>query len=93
MTSTGLSASSPGHLPLTKTPGTPQCIFTYYTDPTLNQHWLNDSSRWRSSSYMVLIRAQTAITFWQTAVTACFRSTQLLLFAFARQRIGGEKLL
>ena len=41
---------------------------------------------------MVLIRAQTAITFWQTAVTAYFRSTQLLLFAFARQRIGGEKL-
>ena len=42
---------------------------------------------------MVLIRAQTAITFRQTAVTAYFRSTQLLLFAFARQRIGGEKLL
>ena len=42
---------------------------------------------------MVLIRAQTAITFRQTAVTAYFRSTQLLLFAFAWQRIGGEKLL
>ena len=38
---------------------------------------------------MVLIRAQTAITFWQTAY---FRSTQLLLFAFARQRIGSEKI-
>ena len=61
--------------------------------PALNQHWLNDSFRWRSSSYMVLIRAQTAITFRQTAVTAYFRSTQLLLFAFSRQRIGGEKLL
>ena len=50
--------------------------------PTLKQLW-----------DMVLIRAQTAITFRQTAVTAYFRSTQLLLFAFARQRIGGEKLL
>ena len=37
---------------------------------------------------MVLIRAQTAITFRQTAVTAYFRSTQLLLFAFARQRMA-----
>ena len=36
---------------------------------------------------MVLIRAQTAITFRQTAVTVYFRSTQLLLFAFARQRL------
>ena len=35
---------------------------------------------------MVLIRAR-------TAVTAYFRSTQLLLFVFARQRIGGDKLL
>ena len=42
---------------------------------------------------MVLIRAQTAITFRQTAVTACFRSMQLLLFTFARQHIGGDKLL
>ena len=42
---------------------------------------------------MVLIRAQNAITFRQTAVTAYFRSTQLLLFAFVRQRIGGDKLL
>ena len=42
---------------------------------------------------MVLIRAQTAITFLQTAAAAYFRSSQLLLFAFARQRIGGEKLL
>ena len=42
---------------------------------------------------MVLIRAQTATTFRQTAVTAYFRSMQLLLFAFARQRIGGENLL
>ena len=79
-----------------KTPGTPQCIFiivltSYYTGPTLNQHWLNDSSRCRSSSYRALIRAQTAITFRQAARTAYFRSTQLLLFAFARQRIGGEK--
>ena len=40
---------------------------------------------------MVLIRAQTAITFRQTAVTAYFRSKQLLLFAFAWQRIGGKK--
>ena len=39
---------------------------------------------------MVLIRAQTAITFRQTAY---FCSTQLLLFVFARQRIGGDKLL
>ena len=31
---------------------------------------------------MVLIRAQTAITFWQTAVTAYFRST---LFASANE--------
>ena len=42
---------------------------------------------------MVLIRAQTATTFRQTAVTAYFRSMQLLLFAFAWQRIGGENLL
>ena len=69
------------------------CPDVYYTGPTLNQHWLNDSFRWRSSSYMILIRAQTAITFRQTAVTAYFRSMQLLLFAFARQRIGGETLL
>ena len=34
---------------------------------------------------MVLIRAQTAITIRQTAVTVYFRSTQLLSFAFARQ--------
>ena len=33
---------------------------------------------------MVLIRAQTAITFRQTAVAAYFRST---LFAFAQQRL------
>ena len=39
---------------------------------------------------MVLIRAQTAITFWQTAVTVYFCSMQLLPFAFARQRIGGD---
>ena len=42
---------------------------------------------------MVLIRAQTAITFWQTAVTVYFSSTQLLPFAFARQRIGGDNLM
>ena len=36
---------------------------------------------------MVFIRAQTAITFRQTAVTAYFRNSQLLLFAFARQRL------
>ena len=35
----------------------------------------------------------TAITFRQTAETAYFRSTQLLLFVFARQRIVGDKLL
>ena len=34
--------------------------------------------------------AQTAITIRQTAVTVYFRSTQLLLFAFARQRIGAD---
>ena len=34
---------------------------------------------------MVLIRAQTAITIRQTAVTVYFRSTQLLPFAFAKQ--------
>ena len=41
---------------------------------------------------MVLIRAQTAITIRQTAVTVYFRSTctQLLPFAFARQRIGAD---
>ena len=39
---------------------------------------------------MVSIRAQTAITFRQTAVTVYFRSTQLLPFAFARQHIGGD---
>ena len=39
---------------------------------------------------MVLIRAQTAITIWQTAVAVYFLSTQLLLFAFARQGIGGD---
>ena len=39
---------------------------------------------------MVLIRAQTAITIRQTAVTVYFRSMQLLPFAFARQRIGGD---
>ena len=39
---------------------------------------------------MVLIRAQTAITIRQTAVTVYFRSTQLLQFAFARQRIGAD---
>ena len=54
MTSTGLSASSPGHSPRAKTPGTPQCIFN-----------------------IVL----TSITLAQP------RSTQLLLFAFARQRL------
>ena len=36
---------------------------------------------------MVLIRAQTAITFRQTAVTAYSSSTQLLLFAFAWQQL------
>ena len=40
--------------------------------------------------WVVLIRAQTGITFRQTAVTVYFHSTQLLLFAFARQRIGGD---
>ena len=39
---------------------------------------------------MVLIRAQTAITIWQTTVTVYFRSTQLLPFAFARQCIGAD---
>ena len=41
---------------------------------------------------MVLIRAQTAITIRQTAVTVYFRSTQLglLPFVFARQRIGAD---
>ena len=39
---------------------------------------------------MVLIRAQTAITIRQTAVTVYFRSTQLLPSAFARQRIGAD---
>ena len=39
---------------------------------------------------MVSIRAQTAITIRQTAVTVYFRSTQFLPFAFARQRIGGD---
>ena len=43
------------------------CPDVYYTGPTSNQHWLNDSSRWRSSLYMVLIRAPTAITFRKTA--------------------------
>ena len=38
---------------------------------------------------MVLI-AQTAITIRQTAVTVYFSSTQLLPFAFARQRIGAD---
>ena len=66
------------------------CPDVYYTGPTSNQHWLNDSSRWRSSLYMVLIRAPTAITFRKTAY---FCSMQLPLFAFARQRIGGDKLL
>ena len=37
---------------------------------------------------MVLIRAQTAIR--QTTVTVYFRSTQLLPFAFARQRICAD---
>ena len=39
---------------------------------------------------MVLIRAQTAITIRQTAVTVYFRSTKLLPFALARQRIGAD---
>ena len=39
---------------------------------------------------MVLISAQTAITIRQTAVTVYFRSTQLLPFAFAPQRIGAD---
>ena len=39
---------------------------------------------------MVLIRAQTVITIWQTEVTVYFRSTQLLPSAFVRQRIGGD---
>ena len=39
---------------------------------------------------MVLIRSQTAITIRQTAVTVYFRSTQLLPFPFARQRIGSD---
>ena len=39
---------------------------------------------------MVLIRAQIAITIRKTAVTVYFRSTQLLPFAFARQRIGAD---
>ena len=39
---------------------------------------------------MVLIRAQTAITIRQIAVTVYFRSTQLLPFAFARQRISAD---
>ena len=34
---------------------------------------------------MVVIRAQTAISNRQTAVTVYFRSTQLLPFAFAKQ--------
>ena len=42
---------------------------------------------------MVLIRAQTAITIRQTAVTVYFRSTQLLPFAFARQRIGADNYM
>ena len=37
---------------------------------------------------MVLIRAQ--ITIRRTAVTVYFQSTQLLPFAFAWQRIGGD---
>ena len=36
---------------------------------------------------MVLIRAQTAITIRQTAVTVYFRSTAV---CFARQRIGAD---
>ena len=39
---------------------------------------------------MVLIRAQTAITIRQTALTVYFHSTQLLPFAFARQGIGAD---
>ena len=93
MTSTVLSASSPGQSPLAKTPGTPQCIsnlvLTSITwpniKPTLAERFLS-----LEKQIMVLIRAQTAITFRQTAVTVYFRSTQLLLFAFARQRIGGD---
>ena len=128
MTSTGLRAWSPGQSPLQKTPGTllhcRNARHVYYIGPTLNQHWLNDFSRWRSKScpantehshravsmlahrlrrwpniettlgvcWVVLIRAQTGITFPQTAVTVyfCSRPTQLLLFAFAWQHIGGD---
>ena len=58
------------------------CPDVYYIGPPLNQHWLDDFSRWRSRS------AQTAITIRQTAVTVYFRRSQLLPFAFTRQRIG-----
>ena len=42
---------------------------------------------------MLLIRPQTEITIRQTAVPVYFRSTQLLPFAFARQRSSSKSLL
>ena len=60
---------------------------TLAQQPTLAERLLS-----LEKQIMVLIRAQTAITIRQTAVTVYFRSTQLgrLPFVFARQRIGAD---
>ena len=95
-TSTGPSASSPGHYHSQKR----QALHNVYLilsrrllhcpniKPTLAERLISLEKQF----IMVLIRAQAAIAFRQTAVIAYFRSTKLLLFALARQRIGGDKL-
>ena len=61
------------------------CPDVYFIGPTLAERLLS-----LEKQIMVLIRAQTAITIRQAAVTVYFRSTQLLPFAFAPQSIGGD---